>query len=285
LTGVLVRLTVSLVVIASLGGGCDGENKSGTPTGGGTVSTLPVLSAEEWASRADGICSAANRASTAVANPSTVAEFVVFDEQLLGIVRDAENQLRQLGPPPGEEDAFADLLAAYEKTASGFEQMGVLARKLDQSADLNSLSLSEQSELEGSFGAISDSNYLAAATALGLGSRKCWASAITTVDMTESHHSGQSGKAELTPVDDHHMHVVITLDNAPSAAESAIVYVGTCDSLIVGIEEYELEDVVEGRSEGDLAASLPDLSAQRHHFSIVVRDEATVVACGELPVP
>jgi hypothetical protein len=281
-------IAYSVATFLAACGSSQGAQQREATAGSGSLIESPELSAADWAARADAICTAAKEASSVVENPQTVAESVVFVEQLGGIVHNTEEKLRALGAPPSEEEHYEGLLAAYERTASGFEQTADLFRGLDQSADLNSLGLEEQTDLENAFGDVSDAYYVAAATALQLGSRKCGAAAITTVGLKEQRSSGQSGTAEITPIDDHHMHVVLTLRNAPIEAESASVYIGHCDTLLP-VEGYELTEVANGRSEGDLDTSLPELAAQLHHYSIVIMGPGdfpeSVVACGELPVP
>jgi hypothetical protein len=254
-----------------------------------SVPESPPPSGKSWTASADAICARADQQANALPNPTTAGELVTFTSEFVGILEAMESDLRALGPPPGDDPAFDEMLGFHQMLGfsrqgrSSYERAVEFERRLDAATPADEIAVPELNRL---FQAGFDANYQAAVIALRLGSDKCGANAVTTVELEEVDGSGQTGKAEVSPISPDQLKIVLTLQNAP-AAETADIFFGRCESLGFAISDYALEDVVEGRSESTVETSFEELTASLLHYSIVISDAGTSapVACGTLPVP
>ncbi len=290
---VLVAAIVVTAALAACGSGNEkpvaaapsmATSTQSTPPTTTEARSVPELPPPYWTSSADAICARADQQLQALPNPTTAGEFVTFDSELVGILEAMESDLRALGPPPGHEPAFEEMLGFYRQARSSFERAGESEKRFDAATPADETATPELNRVyEAGF----DATYEAAVIALQLGSDKCGAAAVTTVELNEVDGSGQTGEAEVSPISPDQLKIVLTLENAPAAAEIAQIYVGRCESLSVAVTEYALEDVVGGRSESTVETSFEELIASLHHYSIVISDAGTSapVACGTLPVP
>lgn len=105
----------------------------------------------------------------------------------------------------------------------------------------------------------------------------------STVELAEQNKSKEMGQAVLTEAEGKTT-VSITLENYPKATpQPAHIHVGACASL--GEVKYALNNVVNGKSETTIEASLADLVSQMPLAINVHKSasQATVyVACGDL---
>ncbi len=104
------------------------------------------------------------------------------------------------------------------------------------------------------------------------------------VKLDQQNASGQTGTAELTEENGKVM-VVFTLTGAPKTAEPAHIHMGSCPK--PGAIAYPLSDVVNGKSETTISATLADL-VKKEPLAINVHQSGTAsgikvyVACGDL---
>ena len=105
-----------------------------------------------------------------------------------------------------------------------------------------------------------------------------------SIEISEQNGSGQSGTATLSPVGTDKTTVVVQLGGpAPADPQPAHIHPGTCEELDA-TPKYPLKDLMDGRSETTVEASLEDL--QSEEFALNVHKSAaeiqTYVACGNL---
>lgn len=272
---------LALLIMTATAAACGGEGgSSGAPTS--TPGSAPLTQAE-WAERADVVCARADERVNALANPSTIEEFISFEGEVLDIVQATRAGLNELGAPVGGGADFAKVLRGYDEAIAHFRK---LTEKLEaRGADAGEEVLDDPA-ITAEYDAGMAAAFEAAQAALRLGSRKCGAAALTEVDLEPVGASGERGTVEITPVDDRHMRVVVELSEPPATRQSADIFAGPCDRLIAPIFEYKLEDVVAGRSETTVPTTLNELRANLLHYSVVVSSHGgKPVACGTLPVP
>jgi hypothetical protein len=102
-------------------------------------------------------------------------------------------------------------------------------------------------------------------------------------DLEEQSNSNEEGTVSLTQTADGKLKVVLEVDNAPSTAQPAHFHNGTCENL--GSIRYNLNSVVNGRSETTLNLTLVQLAAQLP-LAVNVHSSAanmgTNVACADI---
>lgn len=109
------------------------------------------------------------------------------------------------------------------------------------------------------------------------------ATIAVTVDMKALNGSGETGTATLTEESDG-VKVVVSLKNAPAAAQPTHIHIGTCGN-ISKAPEYALVSLENGSSTSVVkGVSLDDLL--KGHYAINVHKSAsdlgTYVACGDI---
>lgn len=109
------------------------------------------------------------------------------------------------------------------------------------------------------------------------------ATSTLTVNLNAQNASGETGTATLTQQPDG-VQVVISLANAPAAAQPAHIHLGTCDKLNPA-PEYPLESIMAGNSTTlvkgvTIDQLLAKTSAINVHKS--TSDLGTYVACGNI---
>ena len=107
--------------------------------------------------------------------------------------------------------------------------------------------------------------------------------ASRTVEFQTLNDSGVTGSATLTDLGDGQTRVVVEVDSAGHADMPAHVHPGTCVDLVPQ-PRYPLQNVVDGESETEIAASLDDLFAGGLALNIHASNEdmGTYTACAEL---
>jgi hypothetical protein len=112
------------------------------------------------------------------------------------------------------------------------------------------------------------------------------ATSSVTVDLKAENGSGETGTATLTQVSGD-VKVVVTLKNAPAAAQPAHIHSGTCDKLNPA-PAYPLESVTNGTSTSTVkGVTIDELLAKPYAINVhkSTSDIATYVACGEIKAP
>jgi hypothetical protein len=71
--------------------------------GGGSGSSGPRLTRDQYASKADAICTKYKAKTDALSRPSTLSELADVSDQVLPLLHDARGELRALRPPSDEE--------------------------------------------------------------------------------------------------------------------------------------------------------------------------------------
>ncbi len=128
---------------------------------------------------------------------------------------------------------------------------------------------------------------LALATALagcGGGGGQSATKGPTEIQLQEQSGSGESGLADLTPLDDK-TKVVVTMQSGPTTHQPAHIHAGTCSSLDP-TPAYPLNDIVGGKSTTVVNVSLDSLEQKAYainvHKSPLDKDLSTYVACGSI---
>jgi hypothetical protein len=106
----------------------------------------------------------------------------------------------------------------------------------------------------------------------------------TTVELAAVGDSGQSGTATLTPTEDQtQTSVVVEVDDPVSDSQPAHIHEGTCDDLNPA-PAYGLPNVVDGRSETTVDASLDDLTGGTYAINLHMSDAelTTYTSCGNI---
>jgi hypothetical protein len=98
---------------------------------GGSGESRPTL--EQWAARADGICTAAQRKLHRIPAPTTLTEVAPYVERTAPIVDDQLRKLRALERPADHEqvDAYLD---AFARTVASAKAVGAYAAKGNEGA-------------------------------------------------------------------------------------------------------------------------------------------------------
>ena len=274
----------ALIAAAPLATGCGagGETRP--------AETMPARSPSAWAVEADAACGRARTELDRLPEFETVAELSAADRRTEEIMQTMRDELAALGPPVDGESAFEAMLAAYDRALREFVPAAAALAELDPDLRLGEVDPDDlPAPLERDLQTSEDyASHLFEGGRAGFRLRAlaCGALHGTAVALGEMNDSGQTGTAVLLP-DGEQTAVAVSLEDAPAGRLHASVYVGTCESLIAAVIEYELADVVDGWSYGTLATTLPELAATLHHYSIVVTGSESdePVACGTLPGP
>ncbi len=102
-------------------------------------------------------------------------------------------------------------------------------------------------------------------------------------DLEEQSDSGESGTVSLEETEDGKLKVVLEVEDAIAASQPVHIHNGTCDNL--GSIRYNLNNVVNGKSETTLNLTLAQLEAQLPLAANVHASAAnmgTNVACADL---
>ncbi len=104
----------SIALIAVTGAACGGDSKTSTTGGNGTA-----LSADEFRSKADGICKAFNTARDSVPEPSGPTEVVPYLEKMLPEAQKQYDQLKALVPPAEMKPDWDAAMVALDEQIKG----------------------------------------------------------------------------------------------------------------------------------------------------------------------
>ena len=111
------RACLALVVVA-LAAGCGG--------GGGR------LSKDEYAKRADAICTKYNAKLKALARPTGISELPAYVDRALPLARKGDDELRGLKPPKDEEQTAKEWLDQNDSVVGSMERLRDAAQKGDR---------------------------------------------------------------------------------------------------------------------------------------------------------
>jgi hypothetical protein len=109
------------------------------------------------------------------------------------------------------------------------------------------------------------------------------ATSTVTIALSAQNGSGETGTATLTQ-ESGDVKVVVTLKNAPAAAQPMHIHSGTCDKLNPA-PAYPLESVTNGTSTSIVkGVTIDDLLAKPYAINVhkSTSDLATYVACGDI---
>ena len=111
------RACLALVVVA-LAAGCGG--------GGGR------LSKDEYAKRADAICTKYNAKLKALARPTRISDLPAYVDRALPLARKGDDELRGLKPPKDEEQTAKEWLDQNDSVVGSMERLRDAAKKGDR---------------------------------------------------------------------------------------------------------------------------------------------------------
>jgi hypothetical protein len=111
-------LLLALVLLAGCGGGGGGKQ----------------LTREEYASKADAICSKYKRDTNALERPKNLSDLAKVADQVLPILDDARGELRKLEPPPGEQGTADAWLRQFDVIIEDVEKIRDKAKDNDTAA-------------------------------------------------------------------------------------------------------------------------------------------------------
>jgi Cu/Zn superoxide dismutase len=109
------------------------------------------------------------------------------------------------------------------------------------------------------------------------------ATSTLTIEMKALNNSGETGNAVLTQESDG-VKVVVTLKNAPAAAQPTHIHIGTCGN-IKPAPEYALVSLANGTSTSTVKGiTIDQLLAGKYAINVhkSADDLGTYVACGEI---
>jgi hypothetical protein len=109
-------LLLALVLLAGCGGGGGG----GKP-----------LTREQYASKADAICSKYKRDTNALERPKNLSGLAKIADQVLPILDDARGELRKLKPPPNEQGTADAWLRQFDVIIEDVEKIRDKAKEND----------------------------------------------------------------------------------------------------------------------------------------------------------
>ena len=121
------------------------------------------------------------------------------------------------------------------------------------------------------------------AVSCGIGQRAVAATTAVTIDMKALNGSGETGTATLTQTSDG-VKIVVTLKNAPAAAQPTHIHVGTCGN-IKAAPEYGLVSLTNGTSTSTVkGVTLDDLLKGKYAINVhkSADDLGTYVSCGDI---
>ena len=118
-----VRRAFPLLLAVVLAGGC-GSNSSGGER----------LTREQYAAKADAICSKYTQKARALAKPATLSDLVDVSDQVIPLLHDARGELRALRPPQNEEATANAWLDEFDVIVDDVEKIRDAAKKNDATA-------------------------------------------------------------------------------------------------------------------------------------------------------
>jgi hypothetical protein len=113
-----MRRTALVVGAVLLAAGCGG--------GGGR------LSKDEYAKRADAICTKYNAKLRALARPTSISELPAYVDKALPLARKGDAELRALKPPNDEEQTAKEWLGQNDSVVGSMERLREAAKKNDR---------------------------------------------------------------------------------------------------------------------------------------------------------
>jgi hypothetical protein len=122
-TVLCVRRATPLVLAIVVLAGCGGSGSSGQR-----------LTRDEYAKRADAICSKYKQKSDALSRPANLAGLAKVAEQVLPILHSARGELRALRPPRSEDATANEWLDEFDRIIGDIEKIRDAAKKNDSAA-------------------------------------------------------------------------------------------------------------------------------------------------------
>lgn len=100
-----------LVLVPLLVAACGGEDRG------------PRLTREQFASKADAICTKYNKQAESLASPKSLTELADVADNTIPILRNAMREWRNLNPPESEEDTVDDWIDSVDKIVGDLEEI------------------------------------------------------------------------------------------------------------------------------------------------------------------
>jgi hypothetical protein len=102
--------------------------------GCGSASHGQRLTREQFAAKADAICTKYKQKADALSRPATLSELGDLSDQVLALLGDARRELRRLRPPQNEEETANAWLDEFDVNIDDVEKIRDAARKNDKAA-------------------------------------------------------------------------------------------------------------------------------------------------------
>jgi hypothetical protein len=118
-----VRRAFPLLLAVVLAGGCGSDSPSGER-----------LTREQYAAKADAICSKYTQKANALAKPATLSDLADVSDQVIPLLHDARGELRDLRPPQHEEATANAWLDEFDVIVDDVEKIRDAAKKNDAAA-------------------------------------------------------------------------------------------------------------------------------------------------------
>jgi hypothetical protein len=118
-----VRRAFPLLLAVVLAGGCGNNSSSGER-----------LTREQYAAKADAICSKYTQKANALAKPATLSDLANVSDQVIPLLHDARGELRDLRPPQQEEATANAWLDEFDVIVDDVEKIRDAAKKNDAAA-------------------------------------------------------------------------------------------------------------------------------------------------------
>ena len=100
-----------LVLVPLLVAACGGEDRG------------PRLTREQFASKADAICTKYNKQAESLASPKSLTELADVADNTIPILRNAMREWRKLNPPESEEDTVDDWIDSVDELVGDLEEI------------------------------------------------------------------------------------------------------------------------------------------------------------------
>jgi len=117
-----VRRASLLLLAIALAAGCGGSSSG------------QRLTREQYAAKADAICSKYKQKTDALSRPATLSELADVSDQVLPLLHDAQKELRRLRPPQNEEATANAWIDEFDVIVADVERIRDAARKKDTEA-------------------------------------------------------------------------------------------------------------------------------------------------------